>query len=640
MPMVHFIVGPSQYWSHLLEMNVMKLLDISQMKLLRILRLQQMNMETIPNVFDLIELRILDLSGNDEMSGTLPLLQSFKYLRQFNIAKTKIIFEPNTFDHLSLLEIIDLSSTKHVTILPSFIGCIHLCSIIYKEHQYSGIIPETWSSLTLLKQFEISHSNLKSDFELTSLPSFLIPGISLDTKLSYILHEDKQSSCLQLIWRHTAKQLTDSTRFIGEPFPFARYNCECNNQYFNNVPRCDQYFYRSASESVSASASDTSVDSAAAPIFVPNDYDPYSDYIDMMINFRFHYPNDRSPRIKNSPKSKCSISERQGLIKLMKETNDHSFIQSIPTNIHEFNPCQTVIGIMCKGGHIIGIDWSKQKHLEQLRGDAFSHLPYLRYLNLDDIEIGFLSDSICRCTHLSALNLRGLHKVPKCITKLPLIHLIISRSSHNVNFEVNISSMKLLRTLRLVNVNSSNLKDDDFKNLTELRVLDLSYNSKLSYYPFRLLTSMKYLREINLAGTIVRFEADTFNNLLSLEKINLSDNTGDIKQWFFNSGSVIHLPSFQGCIRLSKIVFYNNYFKNKGTFPEQWKQLSELKTLKVSKDVFEIKELPSFLIEGISDDVHSRQISHCKQLIWKDTAKINEQGKFVGKLFPYLYYKC
>jgi hypothetical protein len=153
----------------------------------------------------------------------------------------------------------------------------------------------------------------------------------------------------------------------------------------------------------------------------------------------------------------CSDTESAALMKLIKKTKH--LRKYIPFIRKKFKPCK-VLGVMCENGHVVGIHWPSialakpgktgKSSKSDTFGDTLSNLPHLRYLNLRNVSIVQLSNSICSCKQLSAINLSGKkmknHSLPSCLQNMNIVHFFIANAP---SFDFDISNWKLLRSLEI-----------------------------------------------------------------------------------------------------------------------------------------------------------------------------------------------
>jgi hypothetical protein len=178
--------------------------------------------------------------------------------------------------------------------------------------------------------------------------------------------------------------------------------------------------------------------------------------------------------------------------------------------------------------------------------------------------------------------------------------------------------MKYLRTLQMYDTNCKDIPD--LNKFIHLQIVDLSTNQMKSHLPS--LSRLKQLRELSIANTKIQFKASTFDSLINLEQINFDDvnferNIYELDQ---SLNSAIFLPSFHGCIKLKSIDFQNNSFS--GTFPDTWKQLTNLETFKINKEIFILNSIPNWLQIETNTDAGTGTASGStsgKQLYWKGT---------------------
>jgi Leucine-rich repeat (LRR) protein len=277
---------------------------------------------------------------------------------------------------------------------------------------------------------------------------------------------------------------------------------------------------------------------------------------------------------------------------------------------------------MCKGDHIIGIHWPAfGGAFSPEFGAALSGLKYLRYLNIADNGLTKLSDSICSCKQLSALNFgkNNLNTLPACIiSSFPLVHLILREN--NLLPCPEISFTKYLRTFRSPG-NSLGLKKlPDMKQLTQLQIFDVSFNPDLED-SFSSLTIHPELREIDISGTKIKFESNTFDNLPSLIKISMN-------QMFPSESDLSRsiLPSFDGSMNIQRINFSKNYFQ--GPLPSTWSSFQNFQRFDTDIEHFQLTSLPSYLT--VSQSIFKLSTSECKKLYWTISEKI----------FPFIGYEC
>ncbi|XP_027907161.1 receptor-like protein 7 [Vigna unguiculata] len=451
------------------------------------------------DIFLMPSLEVLDISDNQDLTGSLPNFQPRGSIRDLNLSETSFTGNvPGAISNLKLLSTIDLSYCQFNGTLPSSMS--KLTQLVYLDlssNNFSGPLPSFNMSknLTHLSLFHNSltgvlpsshfeglknlvNIDLGFNFFIGSLPSFLL-------KLPYLRELKLPSNQLtglldESVMTSTTLEMLDlGGNHLEGPIPLSIFNLrtlrviQLNKNKFNGTLQLDMIRRLSNLTTLGLSHNNLSVD-----IYSRNDHDP-----------------SPFPALRNIMLASCKLRGIPSFVKnqstlLYLDLADNEIQGTIPYWIWQLE-------------YLLHLDLSKN-FLTKLEGNAWNFSSNLLLLDLSSNQLQgsfpFLPTFV---NHLDYSNNRFNSVIPSDIgNRLPFVTVLYLS---NNSFQGQIP--------------------ESFLNASSLLLLDLSRNNFDGTIPKFFAELSSTLRVLNFGGNKLQgYIPDTLPTSCSLQLLDLNDN--------------------------------------------------------------------------------------------------------------------
>ncbi|XP_060559026.1 protein artichoke-like [Ruditapes philippinarum] len=232
----------------------------------------------------------------------------------------------------------------------------------------------------------------------------------------------------------------------------------------------------------------------------------------------------------------------------------------------------------------------KRNRLKSIHSDVFYNMRSLTKLDLSYNEINTLGSRMLLGVGLEELHIRGnnlteintevfvgakkINVLDVSHNKLTDIHIrafnSFSENIYEINIEYNyltrllagvFEGMRFLQSAKMANNSISYIEDWTFRDLVNLKKLDLSWN-KLSTVTLEMLEGLGSLKVFNLHfNPLVRFEFPKFSDSQGTVEINMNLTVSDIThnsvaiKWPYTAGSQIYWSREVTCVKVEHCSF-------------------------------------------------------------------------------------